>query len=257
MHALWTAASGMEALKFKIDVIANNLSNTQTDGFKRTDAEFTDLLYQYWRKPGATDNPTGISHGLGARIAATNIQHSQGSLTVTNNNLDWAIDGQGFFSGIDPGNNERLYTRKGAFKLNNNGQIVTADGFVLDPAITIPPGTTNFHIARNGTVWAEQPGTGLLTELGVVNLTSFPNPAGLEARGNSMYSQTTSSGNAIQGIPTQQGLGQIHGRALEASNVQIVTEMVDLITTQKAFDTNSKVINVADKMMDTANNLSR
>ncbi len=257
MHALWTAASGMEALKTKIDVIANNLSNTQTDGFKRSDAEFTDLLYQYWRKPGATDNPSGISFGLGSRVAATNIQHTQGSLQTSSNNLDWAIDGTGFFSVLDPGTGERLFTRKGAFKLNNNGEIVTADGFKLDPAITIPPGTTDYHIARDGTVWAAQPGSGLLSELGRVTLTRFPNPAGLEARGGSMYSATSASGNAEDGQATQNGFGQIHGRMLETSNVQIVTEMVDLITTQKAFDTNSKVINVADKMMDTANNLSR
>lgn len=257
MHALWTAASGMEALKFKIDVIANNLSNTQTDGFKRMDAEFTDLLYQYWRKPGATDNPSGISYGLGSRIAATNIQHTQGSLQTSSNNLDWAIDGVGFFAVLDPGTGERLFTRKGAFKLNNNGELVTADGFKLEPAITIPPGTTDYHIARDGTVWAAQPGSGLLSELGRVNLSRFPNPAGLEARGGSMYSATSASGDAEDGQATQNGFGQIHGRMLETSNVQIVTEMVDLITTQKAFDTNSKVINVADKMMDTANNLSR
>ena len=257
MHALWTAASGMESLKFKIDVIANNLSNTQTDGYKRSDAEFTDLLYQYWRQPGAIDNPSGVSYGLGSRVAGTNFEHTQGSLTVTNNNLDWAIDGIGFFAVLDPGTGERLYTRKGSFKMNNNGQIVTADGYTLEPAITIPPGTTDFHIARDGAVWAAQPGTGLLSELGRITLTRFNNPAGLRARGNSLYSATASSGNPEEGQPVQNGFGQIHGRALEASNVQIVTEMVDLITTQKAFDTNSKVINVADKMMDTANNLSR
>lgn len=257
MHALWTAASGMEALKFKIDVIANNLSNTQTDGFKRADAEFTDLLYQYWRKPGSLDNPTGVSTGLGTRVAGTNINHTQGSLQVTNNNLDWAIDGQGFFAVTDPNTGDRLFTRRGGFKLNNNGQIVTNDGFYLDPAITIPPGTSAYHIDRYGTVWAEQPGTGLLTQLGQITLTIFPNPAGLEARGNSMYSATSASGDPQDGQAGQNGYGVIHGRALEASNVQIVTEMVDLITTQKAFDTNSKVITVADKMMDTANNLSR
>jgi len=257
MHALWTAASGMEALKFKIDVIANNLSNTQTDGFKRTDAEFTDLLYQYWRKPGAQDNPTGVGFGLGARVAGTNIQHLQGSLQTTSSNLDWAIDGEGFFAVTDPITGERMFTRRGAFKLNNNGQLVTNDGFFLDPAINIPPGTSSYHIDRTGTVWAEQPGTGLLTQLGQITLTMFPNPAGLVARGSSLYTPTSASGDPQDGQPGQQGYGIIHGRTLEASNVQIVTEMVDLITTQKAFDTNSKVINVADKMMDTANNLSR
>ncbi|MGV3525761.1 MAG: flagellar basal-body rod protein FlgG [Candidatus Sericytochromatia bacterium] len=257
MHALWTAASGMEALKFKIDVIANNLSNAQTDGFKRSDAEFTDLLYQYWRKPGALDNPTGISYGLGTRVAGTTVNHTQGALQVTNSNLDWAIDGQGFFAVTDPGTGERLFTRRGAFKINNNGQVVTNDGFFLDPAITIPPGTTNYHIDRTGTVWAQQPGSGLLTQVGQITLTIFPNAAGLEARGNSMYTPTSASGDPQDGQPGQNGYGVIHGRALEASNVQLVNEMVDLIMTQKAFDTNSKVINVSDKMMDTVNNLSR
>lgn len=257
MHALWTAATGMEALKFKIDVIANNLANSQTEGFKRSDVEFNDLLYQYFRKPSATDNPSGVGFGLGTRVAGTNVQHLQGSLQVSESNLDWAVDGVGFFSCLDPTSGERLYTRKGIFKLNNNGAIVNADGLTLEPAVLIPPGTTSFHIDQNGAVWANQPGTGLLTELGRVTLSRFPNPAGLEARGNSMYSVTTASGDAEEGQPNQNGFGVIHGRATEASNVQIVTEMVDLITTQKAFDTNSKVINVADKMMDTANNISR
>jgi flagellar basal-body rod protein FlgG len=260
MHALWTAASGMEALKTKIDVIANNLSNTQTHGFKKTETEFTDLLYQYYRKPGSLgtlDNPSGIGFGLGARVAGTNIRHSQGSLQVTENNLDWAIDGTGFFAVLDPNTGERLFTRKGLFKLNNNGQVVNADGYVLDPAINIPPGTTAYHIGQDGAVWANQPGTGLLTEIGRITLSRFPNPAGLEARGNSLYSETSSSGNPEDGQAGQNGFGNVIGRALEQSNVQIVAEMVDLITTQKAFDTNSKVINVADKMMDTANNISR
>ncbi|PIQ24957.1 flagellar basal-body rod protein FlgG [bacterium (Candidatus Blackallbacteria) CG17_big_fil_post_rev_8_21_14_2_50_48_46] len=257
MHALWTAATGMEALKFKIDVIANNLSNTQTEGFKRSDAEFTDLLYQYYRRPGSVDNPSGIHYGLGSRIAGTNVVHQQGSLQSTNNNLDWAIDGIGFFSVLDPISGQRFYTRKGLFKLNNNGQVVNADGYTLDPNITIPPGTTDFHIDRTGVFWATQPGTGLLSQLGNITLTRFPNPAGLEARGNSLFAESSASGSPEQGQPAQNGFGQIHGRALESSNVQIVTEMVDLITTQKAFDTNSKVITVADKMMDTANNLSR
>lgn len=257
MHALYTAASGMEALKFKLDVIANNLSNTQTHGFKRSTAEFTDLLYQYWRAPGALDNPSGVSYGLGARVAATNVQHRQGSLQVTENNLDWAINGVGFFAVTDPLSGERLFTRKGAFKINNNGEVVTADGYRLDPNITIPPGTTSFHVGQDGTVWANQPGTGILTELGRITLARFPNPAGLEARGNSLFGVTSSSGDPEDGQPAQNGFGQIIGRALEQSNVQIVSEMVDLIVTQKAFDTNSKVVSAADKMMDTANNLSR
>jgi flagellar basal-body rod protein FlgG len=250
----------MEALKTKIDVIANNLSNTQTHGFKKTETEFNDLLYQYMRKPGALgvlDNPSGIGFGLGARVAGTNIRHSQGSLQVTENNLDWAIDGVGFFAVLDQNTGERLFTRKGLFKLNNNGQVVNADGYVLDPAINIPPGTTSYHIGQDGAVWANQPGTGLLTEIGRITLTRFPNPAGLEAKGNSLYGVTTSSGDPEDGQPGQNGFGLVIGRALEQSNVQIVSEMVDLITTQKAFDTNSKVINVADKMMDTANNISR
>lgn len=256
IHALWTAASGMQAMKFKIDVIANNISNSNTDGFKRAEVEFSDLLYQYLKKPG-TDSPTGTAYGLGTRIAGTTTQHRQGPLQQTERNLDWAIDGVGFFTVINPLTSEKFFTRKGEFKINNQGQITNSDGFLLEPAVAIPQGTSDFHVALDGIVWANQPGSGLLQQIGQITIARFANPSGLEAMGKSLYRETVASGNPEEAQPGQQGFGTIQGRALESSNVEIVREMVDLISTQKAFDTNSKIISVSDKMMDTANNLSR
>jgi len=256
IHALWTAATGMESMKFKIDVIANNLANVNTDGFKRTDVDFSDLLYQYLKKPG-DESPTGWGIGLGTKVAGTTILHNQGSLATTENNLDWAINGIGFFQVTDPVSGETFYTRRGNFKLNKEGKVVTTEGMAVTPEINVPSDATSYHIGDDGFVWVQQAGSGLLSQLTQVQLARFPNPSGLEAIGNSLYRVTTASGDPTAGNPKQTGFGSIIGRALEASNVQIVTEMVDLIATQKAFDTNSKVITVSDKMMDTANNLSR
>lgn len=256
IHALWTAATGMEAMKFKIDVIANNLSNVNTDGFKRTEVDFSDLLYQYIKKPGLQD-PTGWGVGLGTKIAGTTILHQQGSIQHTESNLDWAIDGIGFFQVTDFVTSETLYTRKGSFKLSPEGKLISANGMALNPEINIPADAVSYHIGDNGEVFVQQAGSGLLSSQGKVSLARFQNPSGLEAIGNSLYRSTTASGDAVIGEAKQSGFGSIIGRALEASNVEIVREMVDLISTQKAFDTNSKVITVSDKMMDTANNLSR
>lgn len=257
MISLWTAATGMEAMKFKIEVIANNLANTNTDGFKRTEVDFSDLLYQYKRLPALQDSPTGQSVGLGARVAGTTIQHKQGSMKVTENQLDWAISGPGFFRVLDPLTGVPHYTRNGAFKLDDQGRLVYGNGYLLEPTVQLQPSQTFSHISEDGRIWVREAGSAILTQLGQLTITMFPNPAGLEARGNSMYMETAASGAPIIGPPKQNGAGFIVGGSLEASNVQIVHEMVDLISTQKAFDTNSKVISVSDKMMDTANNLTR
>lgn len=261
IHALWTAATGMEAMKTKIDVIANNLANSNTDGFKRSVVEFNDLLYQYLRAPGGgggqQESPTGLGIGLGTQVSGTTMQHRQGSIQTTENNLDWAIDGIGFFQVRDPISGELMYTRKGSFKMSPEGNIVTSEGLPLDPALTVPTDALSFQISADGFLLVQQPGQTGMQPVGQVNLTRFPNASGLRAVGNGLYAETSASGAPVVGPPKQQGLGQIVPRALESSNVAIVQEMVDLITTQKTFDTNSKVITVSDKMMDSANNLAR
>ena len=255
IQGLWAAATGMDAMKFKIDVIANNLANVNTDGFKRTDVDFSDLLYQYSKKPSTSD-PTGTGVGLGTKIAGTTIQHRQGSIVNSDSNLDMAIDGVGFFEVKDAISGDSLYTRRGSFKLTAEGKIVTSNGYELNPSITLGGEVVSYNVGSDGTVWKQETG-GKLTSAGQISLAKFPNPSGLEAVGDSLYRVTDASGEAQTGMPRTTGFGAIMGRALESSNVEIVKEMVDLITTQKAFDTNSKVITVTDKMMDTSNNLSR
>ena len=256
IHALWTAATGMEALKFKVNVTANNLSNAGTNGFKRATVDFDDILYQYLKQPGQ-DSPNGISVGLGTKVSGTTIHHMQGSMIQTQNNLDWAVDGIGFFQVLDQVSGNTYYTRNGAFKTDNEGRITDMNGFMLQPAITIPPGSTAYHIGIDGTFFARLPGSEAMTEIGKVQMARFTNPSGLQAIGQSNFERTAASGEPIVGNPLTEGFGKIQGRMLEASNVEIVKEMVDLVATQKAYDTTSKVVTTADKMMDTANGLAR
>ena len=256
IHALWTAATGMEALKFKVNVIANNLANSSTNGFKRSTVNFDDILYQYLKEPG-TDSPGGISVGLGTKVAGTTIQHIQGPLITTENNLDWAVNGEGFFQVLNPISGQTTYTRNGAFQIDNQGNITDSNGYFVQPQITIPPGSTAFHIGIDGVVYAQLPGAQTLTQIGKVQLARFNNAAGLQAIGSSNFQKTAASGDPTLGDPMTEGFGQIIGRSLEASKVEIVTEMVDLVATQKAYDTSSKVVTTADKMGDTANGLVR
>jgi len=255
--SLWTAATGMESMKFKIEVIANNLANTNTDGFKRTEVDFSDLLYQYRKTPSTGDAPTGTSVGLGVKVSGTTIMHKQGSLKVTENQMDLAINGKGFLKFKDPITGTDLFTRNGAVKQDNTGAFVSNHGYFLDPAITLSPEQQFSHVSEDGKVWVRTAGTGNLSQVAQLTLTDFPNPAGLQAVGNSYFIPTAASGDPITGNPKLNGLGSVISGALESSNVQIVHEMVDLISTQKAFDTNSKAVSVSDKMMDTANNLTR
>jgi len=195
--------------------------------------------------------------GLGTKVSGTTIQHIQGPLMTTENNLDWAIDGIGFFQVLNPISGQTSYTRNGAFQIDNQGNITDANGLFLQPQTTIPPGSTAFNVANDGTVYAQLPGADSLTQIGKVQIARFPNASGLQAVGSSDFMKTAASGDPIVGDPMTEGFGKVVGRALEASNVEIVTEMVDLVATQKAYDTSSKVITTADKMGDTANGLIR
>lgn len=259
IRALWTAATGMSAQNLNVDVIANNLANVNTTGFKRGRANFQDLMYQQIKSPGAdasaagTQVPTGIQVGLGVKAAGVENMFLEGSLKPTGNPFDFAIEGRGFFQ-IQMPNGELAYTRSGNFSLDSQGQIVTADGNILQPAINIPADALSVTVSADGTVSAKQP-DGSSTVLGQLQLADFSNPAGLEMMGSSLYKPTNSSGEAILGTAGDNGMGTIAQNMLEMSNVNIVEEMVNLIAGQRAYEMNSKAIKASDEMLHTANNI--
>lgn len=255
MHAIWTAATGMQAQQMRIDAIANNLANVNTTAFKKSNVEFQDLLYQEVQTPNVDDE--GVQIGLGVRPTAVVQDQAQGNMQVTNNPLDVAIDGQGFFQVIqNDASGTPAYTRDGSFQVNAQGQLTTSTGLLISPPIQIPQGATNITIRENGQVFAQQPGQTQQVPIGQINLFLFPNPAGLKALGNNLYSPTSASGVAQQGQPgSADGQGFVRQGMLETSNVELVTEMVMMIATQKAYDTSSKAISVSSEMMDTANQL--
>lgn len=261
-RALSIAASGMQAQALNIDVIANNLANVSTTGFKRSRADFQDLLYQTLRPAGADSSsgkqvPTGIQLGQGTRPVATQKIFIQGNYQRTENELDIAIEGSGFFQIMQP-NGEVAYSRSGAFKLNSNGEIVTSDGYLLEPAITVPSGTVSVSIGMDGTVSALTAGSvAAPTQIGTIDLAQFPNPAGLSSIGRNLYLNTAASGNVTTGTAGKNGLGTLSQGNLEMSNVSVVDEMVNMITAQRAYEINSKSIQAADEMLQTANNLKR
>ncbi|GIW21539.1 MAG: flagellar basal-body rod protein FlgF [Candidatus Sericytochromatia bacterium] len=250
-------ASAMHSLMKRVEVLANNISNNQTVGFKRMDLDFADQIVKYSRKPTPYENPVGKFTGQGVKITGTEIEHKQGSFKITENSLDFAINGPGFFKLLDPITGENLYTRNGSFKFDEQGRLVTSSGYLLDPPIQLQPSQIFSHISEDGRVWVREPGTANLTNLGQLTLSTFVNPAGLYATGNSTYKATSSSGAEIQGQPKQNGIGSIISGALETSNVSLVKEMVDLINTQKAYDTNHKVIIAEDKMASLGDILGR
>jgi len=264
VQTLYTAATGMESLQTKLDVIANNLANVNTTGFKRTRANFEDLFYRHEVLPGQLDSagnptPTGIAVGLGARGQSTQTDTTQGAFQTTNQPYDVAIQGDGYFQVTDP-NGQILYTRAGNFSVNANGQLVVgsaSNGFLLDPAISIPQDTTAISISPQGQVSVQQAGSNTLNQVGVIQLARFINPQGLLQLGNNMYSQTPASGSPTQGVPGATGLGTVQQNALEASNVQPVQELIDLITTQRAFELNSQAIQTGDQILQTITNLRR
>ncbi len=261
IRSLWTAASGMQAQSLNIDVISNNLANVNTAGFKRSRADFQDLLYETLRDAGTasadgTEVPAGIQIGHGTRPVAVQKQFLQGDYQQTQNELDMAIEGDGFFQVLQP-SGEIGYTRDGAFKMDSEGRIVTSDGFFLEPEITIPADAVSLSIGIDGTVSVLQSGQSQPTEIGTVNIARFVNPAGLHAIGRNLFMPTSSSGDAIVGTAGEDGFGTISQGFLEMSNVSVVDEMVKMISAQRAYEINSKSIQAADEMLQMANNLRR
>lgn len=261
MRSLWSAATGMQAQNLNIDVIANNLANVNTSGFKKSRADFQDLLYENLVAPGvsssdATQVPTGIQVGHGTRPAAIQKLFIQGDFQFTQNPFDMAIEGDGFFQILQP-NGEVAYTRAGTFKIDSEGRIVTSDGFLMEPEISIPSDATNIHIGIDGTVSVMQPGSTEAVEVGSIELSRFTNPAGLQSIGRNLYLPSSSSGDATVGTPGEDGLGTIAQGYVEMSNVNVVDEMVNMITAQRAYETNSKAIQTSDEMLQMANNLKR
>lgn len=259
IRALYTAASGMNAQQANIDNVAHNLANVNTTGFKKSRVEFEDMVYQQIKAAGTATSqeaeaPLGLETGLGARAVATARNFSTGNLRSTNSPLDLAIEGMGFFQLTLPGG-ETGYTRAGALHLNGQGQLVTADGVQINPAIAIPANATTISVSKDGIVSASIPGQGP-QQVGTIELATFQNAAGLEARGGNVFVATTASGEPTTGVPGTDGLGTLAQGFLEDSNVSVVEEMVNMILGQRAYEANSKVIRAADEMLQQVNNLS-
>ena len=259
MRALFTSSTGLQAQEIMVDVIANNLANVNTAGFKRSRADFEDLLYESIRPAGASaatgqEIPTGIQVGHGVRPVATAKIFTQGDFAQTENSLDMAIEGKGFFRITMP-SGETAYTRSGAFKQDSTGNIVTSDGYLLADSITIPQDTLELSIGSDGTVSVIQAGSGTSTEIGNITLANFPNPAGLSSIGRNLYLPTTASGSETTGTPGTDSYGTIIQGFLELSNVSIVEEMVKMIIAQRAYETNSKVIQTTSDMLRQSSNI--
>ena len=261
IRSLWTAASGMQGQQKSIDVVANNLANVNTTGFKRSRADFQDLIYQNLKSTGSpatntTQVPTGIQIGLGSRLAAVTKIFTAGDFTQTGNELDVAIEGDGFFPITLP-DGTTGYSRAGAFKRDSTGQIVTSDGNPLSPSITIPSNATKINIGTDGTVSVQQADQTASTTVGNIQLATFSNPSGLSSQGKNIYLPTDASGTATTGAPGQNGTGTVSQGLLEMSNVNVAEEMVNMIVGQRAYEINSKAITASDEMLQTANNLKR
>lgn len=261
-RALWTAASGMAAQQFNVDLLANNIANINTVGFKKQRTDFQDLYYDIQQQPGARAgqqgrNPTGTQVGTGVNVAGTTRIFSEGSVEPTGRPTDMAIEGDGFFEVILPDGATSAYTRAGDFHVDANGRLVTSDGYFLQPAITIPDGVAegDISVASDGTVTITQ--NQVETVVGQITLARFRNDAGLLASGRNLFQATEASGPAITGTAGSTGYGSIRGGMLEKANVEAVTELVNLIVAQRAYELNSKSINTADGMLRTANELIR
>jgi flagellar basal-body rod protein FlgG len=253
IRSLYIAKTGLDAQQTQLDVISNNLANVGTTGFKRSRAVFEDLMYQNMRQVGGqtsdqTRLPSGLQLGTGVRTVATERLHSQGNLTKTDNPKDVAINGGGFFQVLMP-DGTTSYTRDGSFQTNADGQLVTASGFQVQPQITIPANATGITIARDGTVTVTQAGTTASTQVGQLQLATFLNPTGLQSMGENLYNETDSSGAPNVVVPGVEGAGILTQGYVEASNVNVVEEMVNMITTQRAYEINSKVISTSDQML--------
>ncbi len=264
IQTFYTAATGMDSLQTKLDVIANNLSNMETTAFKKDRAEFEDLLYQHQKLPGVQDssgqyNPVGIAIGVGSRVKATETDFSQGALQQTGGELDVAIQGPGFFQVLDP-NGTTYYTRAGTLAKNANGNLVVGDantGRLIQPAITIPQDAISITIGTDGKVSVQQPNNTNLSQIGQIELANFINPGGLLKLGENLYAQSESSGAPTLSNPNINGMGSLQQNELEASNVDPVSELINLITTQRSFEMNSQTVKSADEMLQTITSMRR
>lgn len=253
MRALYIAKTGMDSSQFQLDVVSNNLANSNTKGFKKGHAVFEDLYYQTLRQPGSqltngNSLPTGLQVGTGSTVVATARIHSQGNLESTEQPLDLAINGDGFFRVQQP-DGTIAYTRNGEFRRNENGDIVNSSGYLLDPAINIPANATGITISEAGVVQYTQPNSTAPTTAGTIQLTTFINPQGLQSIGQNLYLQTQASGDPQDGDPNTDGRGSVRSGFLEASNVNVTEELVNMITAQRSFEMNSRAIKTADEML--------
>lgn len=252
-QALWAAKTGLDAQQTRMSVISNNLANVNTTGFKQSRVVFEDLLYQNVRQAGGQTSqdtilPSGLMIGTGSRVVATEKSFSQGSVLSTGNGLDVMVDGRGFFQILTPDGN-LAYTRDGSFQQNAEGQLVTASGYIVQPGITIPPNSQSITIGADGIVSVTQAGQATPAQVGTLQIVDFINPVGLQPIGENMFRETASSGTPQPGTPGQNGLGSVRQGALEGSNVNVVTELIGMIETQRAYEMNSKAISTNDQMM--------
>ncbi|HKE97238.1 MAG TPA: flagellar basal-body rod protein FlgG [Povalibacter sp.] len=252
--ALWAAKTGLDAQQTRMAVTSNNLANVGTTGFKKGRAVFEDLLYQNVRQVGAstsqdTQAPTGLSLGTGVRVVATEKNFTQGNLSQTGNAYDVAINGRGFFQVLLP-DGTMGYTRDGSFKISSQGELVTSSGYAVQPGITFPDGAQSVSIGKDGVVTVQMAGQAAPTQIGSLQLFDFINPAGLQPRGENMYVESAASGTAQSGTPGLNGLGTTEQGSLEASNVNVVEELVNMIETQRAYEMNSKAISTTDQMLE-------
>ncbi|MBI5429606.1 MAG: flagellar basal-body rod protein FlgG [Nitrosomonadales bacterium] len=253
IRSLWISKTGLDAQQTQMDVISNNLANVSTSGFKRSRAVFEDLLYQTLRQPGAqssqqTQLPSGLQIGTGVRPVASERIHTQGNLQLTGNQLDVAIQGAGFFQ-VQMPDGTTAYTRDGSFQMDSQGQLVTASGFPIQPALTIPANALNVSIGRDGIVSVTQAGVAAPVQVGSLQVATFINPAGLQSMGDNLYQETASSGTPATNVPGTNGSGLLNQSYVETSNVNVVEELVNMIQTQRAYEINSKAIQTSDQML--------
>jgi flagellar basal-body rod protein FlgG len=261
MRALFTSASGMTAQQFNLDVIANNLANVNTAGYKRTSAHFQDLLYQSMRTPGSQaagggQLPTGMQVGLGVSVGSTNQIYTQGGFQPSGSDYHMAIKGDGFFRVLMP-DGTTSYTRDGAFTIDSQGRLVTGDGYPIQPEVLVPGDKTSMNILPDGTVTVMRAGQNTAEQIGQVQLTRFINPGGLISQGGNLLKPSPASGDPVDDTPGLNGMGTIVHKNLEMPNVEVVEEMIRMIVVQRAYETNSKAITASDEMLQQANNLKR
>ncbi|MGM0380769.1 MAG: flagellar basal-body rod protein FlgG [bacterium] len=259
IRSLYSAATGMRAQQFNVDVVSNNLANVNTNGFKRSKGEFEDLFYEHFTTPGspsnqASEHPTGISVGMGVRTGGTARSHAQGNARNTENSLDLMIKGDGMFQILKP-DGTTAYTRDGSFALDGDGRIVNSSGHFLQPEVQVPADATSIDIRADGTISAQMPGEAEAQEVGQIELARFANPAGLKAEGSNLYNETTASGAPQVSIPGQDGAGEVQQGFLEKANVDVIKSLTDLISMQRAYEFNHRTIKTSDRMLQRATTL--